>query len=125
MNKSFIIMSKSDSKDDLLERSIFLEEGFFFLALIPFIWLAYHRLWIEIILYSSLVIALSTLETLGLLDSKWVAFFLMFFSCFFALYATDILRKKYLRMGYSITGFTLAKDKEESMQKFLKNRATG
>ena len=84
----------------------------------------FHKLWLATIAYLSIIISLTAIAGLGLIQNFQSVFLIIIMKLFFAIYAYDLLQKRYKKEGYKMADFIMANSKEESMQKFIDNNYT-
>jgi Protein of unknown function (DUF2628) len=110
---------------DLMQRAdqlAFVKEGFSWPALLfPPLWLLYHRMWIELVLFILAFAGLGWVLSLGKLGEAllgWVSFALVLL---FAIEANDLRRAALERRGYRLSGMAAGRDREAAELTFYRS----
>jgi len=100
------------------ERAVFVRDGFNWPCLfIPLIWLLYRRMWLVLVLYLALTLALVGLDFLaGDAAATWVA---IAFAVFFAMEANNLRRWSLDRRGWREVGAASGRDEDEAALRFF------
>jgi hypothetical protein len=109
--------------DDPEARLAVVKDGFCWPALfIPALWLAYHRLWLGLVLYLAAAALLGLLsEAIGLTGVAGFALSLGF-AVFVAAEANDWRRRALERRGWRLVAFLPAADQSEAEWRYLARR---
>ena len=113
---TFLVMERREAGEDDVEA---IRDGFSALAfLFPFIWLLWHRMWIETVVYVGLALALMGLGWLfGLGDAS--GFLALALNIFVGLEARNLLQATMRRRGWSDWGAVEASDAHEALMRYL------
>ena len=102
------------------DRIAFVKDGFAWLALIvPALWLLYHRMWIELIVFLAVIAGLQFafgFDGLGQELFGWVALALV---VLFAFEANDLRGAALRRRGYRFAGIAMGGDQTQAERSFF------
>jgi hypothetical protein len=103
------------------ERLAFVKEGFSWPAFfVPFFWLIYHRMWLELVLLLAVLIAIPVvfgLDQRGEALIGWASFAI---SLLFAFEANDLRTAALERRGYQLAGVTSGNSRDAAELSFLR-----
>ncbi|MHA1164058.1 MAG: DUF2628 domain-containing protein [Alphaproteobacteria bacterium] len=120
---TYTVHEREDEAGDISKRAekiVFVKEGFAWVALlIPFLWLLYHRMWLVLAGYISLMAAIqigfAALDP-GEAVAGWAA---LIVNSAFALLANDLRRWTLGLRGYHLAGPVSGRDLEECEERFF------
>ena len=102
------------------ERLAFVKEGFSWPAFfVPFFWLIYHRMWIELIVLTAIYIALPLVfgtDQHGQALATWAS---LAIGVLFAFEANDLRTLSLQRRGYRLAGVASGRDRTEAERSFF------
>ena len=120
---TYTVHEREDETGEISERAdeiVFVKEGFAWLALLmPILWLLYHRMWLALIGFIALIIALqATFSAIHIADdvSGWA---ILAVSAIFALLANDVRRWTLDMRGFRLVEPVSGRDLEECEQRFF------
>jgi hypothetical protein len=103
------------------ERLAFVKEGFSWPAFfVPFFWLIYHRMWIELVLLTVLLVALQFAFGLDQRGEALVGWVSLAVSILFAFEANDLRTAALERRGYKLAGVTSGDSRDDAELSFLR-----
>ncbi len=108
------------------DRYVFVRDGFYFWAMIaPVVWMLYHRLWLALLGYIVLLVAISFgLSKLGVgSDVNLMVFVLL--SVLIGLEAASLRRRKLSRRKWRQLDVVVAADEEAAERRFFDRHADG
>jgi hypothetical protein len=116
---SFVVMAHSDASPDSSGEVVFIRDGFHFLAfLLPVIWLAWHRLWLEALVVLALALGLGALGNVFAAD--FAAFFAgLLLSAYVGLEGPALRIAALRRRGWRELAVIEAGNREEAELRFL------
>lgn len=104
------------------ERLAFVKEGFSWPAFfVPFFWLIYHRMWIELVLLLAVLIALPLAFGLDQRSEALVGWVSFAISLLFAFEANDLRTAALERRGYKLAGVTSGDSRDEAEIAFFRS----
>lgn len=96
-------------------RVIFLKDGMSVPAfLFPALWLLWHRLWLGLLMYAGVMIAMSVLTAKAGMSGGWLMLIALLPNIWIALEGNDMRRRKLARKGYRQTAAIRAEDLDEA-----------
>ena len=102
------------------DRIIFVKEGFAWLALLmPALWLLYHRLWLALIGFIAMIIALQAILTAAQIANDVSGWAILAVSAMFALLANDVRRWTLDMRGFRLVEPVSGRDLEECEHRFF------
>ena len=102
------------------ERLAFVKEGFSWPAFfVPFFWLIYHRMWIELVLLLALLVALQIVFGLDQRGEALVGWASFAVSLLFAFEANDLRTASLERRGYKLVGVASGDSRDNAELTFL------
>lgn len=112
--------------EDRATRLVFVKEGIALFALFaPVIWLAYNRLWRELLIFLVATFIVVLLVVLAGGNESAVAWATFLINLIFAFEARDIHRRALERKGYMLTGIVTGQNLADSEQRFLREWLPG
>ena len=103
------------------ERLAFVKEGFSWPAFfVPFFWLIYHRMWIELVLLTVLLVALQFAFGLDQRGEALVGWASLAVSLLFAFEANDLRTASLERRGYKLAGVASGDSRDDAELSFLR-----
>lgn len=104
------------------ERLAFVKEGFSWPAfLVPFLWLIYHRMWIELVLLLAVLVALPLLFGIDQRAEALVGWASFAVSLLFAFEANDLRTAALERRGYKLAGVTTGDSRDDAELSFFRS----
>ena len=104
------------------ERLAFVKEGFSWPAFfVPFFWLIYHRMWIELLLLLVLLVALQVVFGLDQRTEALIGWASFAVSILFAFEANDLRTAALERRGYKLAGVTSGDSRDDAELSFLRS----
>lgn len=104
------------------DRVAFVKEGFAWLALfVPVLWLIYHRMWIELILFLAIFTVLPWAFGLDRQTEALFGWISLALVALFAFEANDLRSAALERRGYRLAGVTMGRDRMEAELAFFRN----
>jgi hypothetical protein len=103
------------------ERLAFVKEGFSWPAFfVPFFWLIYHRMWIELVLLMALLVALQLVLGLDQRGEALLGWASLAVSLLFAFEANDLRTASLERRGYNLAGVASGDSRDNAELSFLR-----
>jgi hypothetical protein len=103
------------------ERLAFVKEGFSWPAFfVPFFWLIYHRMWIELVVLIALLVALQLAFGLDQRGEALVGWASLAVSLLFAFEANDLRTTSLERRGYKLAGVASGNSRDDAELSFLR-----
>jgi hypothetical protein len=102
------------------DRIAFVKEGFAWLALIvPALWLLYHRMWIEFVVFMALIFGLEWAFGADGQGAEIVGWLSLAITVLFAFEANDLRGAMLERRGYRFAGVATGRGREEAERSFF------
>ena len=111
---------RSDDEDIAVraDRIAFVKEGFAWLALIvPALWLLYHRMWIEFVIFMALIFGLEW--AFGAEGAEIAGLLSLAITVLFAFEANDLRGAMLERRGYRLAGVATGRGRQEAERSFF------
>ena len=121
---TYSVYEPSKPPADLAERAerlAFVKEGFSWPAFfVPFFWLIYHRMWIELVLLMVLLVSLQLAFGLDERGEALVGWASLAVSLLFAFEANDLRTASLERRGYKLAGVASGESRDTAELSFLR-----
>ncbi|WP_083239264.1 DUF2628 domain-containing protein [Methyloceanibacter superfactus] len=102
------------------DRVAFVKDGFSWLALIvPALWLLYHRMWIEFIVFMAIIFGLEWAFGAGRQGPEIVGWLSLAVTVLFAFEANDLRGAMLERRGYRFAGVATGRSRQEAERSFF------
>jgi Protein of unknown function (DUF2628) len=120
---TYTVHEREDETGEITERAdgiVFVKEGFAWLALLmPILWLLYHRLWLALIGFIALIIALQATFTAAQIADDVSGWVFLALSAMFALLANDVRRWTLDMRGFRLVEPVSGRDLAECEERFF------
>lgn len=119
------VHERDNGEADIAARAdaiVFVREGIAWWALVfPILWLLYHRLWLMVLLYLVVMLALTGVMTILELPELIGGVATMLVSFLLALEGNDLRRWTLARKGFAQVDVTTGRDRQECEQRFFED----
>jgi hypothetical protein len=117
--KTFAVYAKPD-EDDPLTTTVFVKEGFSFLAYIfTFFWALYYKIWWLVVFCFVFQVGKQFMIEYGMLSEQSDIIISMAYMVLIGFQAQDWYGKDLERKGYSLIGIVMARNLDDARQRFF------